>query len=148
MLLTGDGAWQDILAGLENSGKLPSGGGLHVNVLKVQHHGSENNWHHDFGKRITADHYIFCGNGAHQNPDLNVLDAVLDSRIGSASKRSSNPETGNPFKMWFNCASSVAKPANKSHMKKIEQKMEAVKASHPGIVSSQFLSKSSFEISI
>lgn len=148
MLLTGDGAWQDILAGLENSGKLPSGGGLHVNVLKVQHHGSENNWHHDFGKRITADHYIFCGNGAHQNPDLDVLDAVLDSRFGPASKRSSNPETGNPFKMWFNCAPSVAKPANKSHMMKIENKLKAAVTSHPGIISSHFLVKSSFEFSI
>jgi hypothetical protein len=148
MILTGDGAWQDILAGLENSGKLLPGGGLHVNVLKVQHHGSENNWDYPFGKRITADHYIFCGNGAHKNPDLNVLDAVLDSRIGPASKRSNNPETGNPFKLWFNCASSVAKPENKSHMKKIEQKLKAAETSHPGIVSSQFLSKSSFEFSI
>jgi hypothetical protein len=148
MILTGDGAWQDIIAGLENSGKLPPGGGLHVNVLKVQHHGSENNWHHDFGKRITADHYVFCGNGAHKNPDLDVLDAVLDSRIGPASKRSSNPETGNPFKMWFNCASSVAKPANKSHMKKIEQKLKAAETSHPGIISSHFLVKSSIEFTV
>ncbi len=148
VLLTGDGAWQDILAGLESCGKLLPGSGLHVNVLKVQHHGSEHNWHHDFGKRITADHYIFCGNGAHENPDLDVLDAVLDSRVGPAKQRSSNPETGRPFKLWFNCAASVAKPANKSHMQKIEQKIKAAQTANPGIIKSKFLTTSSFQISI
>ncbi len=133
MLLTGDGHWEDILAGLENCGQLTPGGGFHVNVLKVQHHASEHNWHLDFGKRITADHYIFCGNGAHKNPDLSVLDAILDSRIGSQSRRSHNAEVGQPFKFWFNCASSVAKSANKAHMKKIEQKMKVAETTNPGV---------------
>ena len=148
VLLTGDGHWQDILDGLENTGKMPFGGGLHVNVLKVQHHGSENNWHHDFGRRITADHYIFCGNGAHENPDLHVVQAVLDSRIGPTSKRSTNSETGNPFKLWFNCASSIAKSAHKSHMKKIEQKLKSAESAHPGQVSSFFLTRSSFHLDL
>lgn len=148
VLLTGDGHWEDILAGLENANKVAEGGGLHVNVLKVQHHGSEHNWHHDFGKRITADHYIFCGNGFSKNPDLDVIDAVLDSRVGPSSKRSHNPETVNPFKLWFNCASSVTKPNYRSHMKKIEQKVMAAESAHPGVVSSFFLTKSSFELKL
>jgi beta-lactamase superfamily II metal-dependent hydrolase len=148
VLLTGDGHWADILAGLESAGKMAAGDGLHVRVLKVQHHGSENNWHHDFGKRVTADHYIFCGNGAHENPDLRVVDAVLDSRFGPASKRSTNPETGNPFKVWFNSASDIAEPAHKSHMKRIEQKLNAAESAHPGKVSSFFLTNSSFEFDV
>ncbi|MCC9607912.1 MBL fold metallo-hydrolase [Blastopirellula sp. JC732] len=148
VLLTGDGHWQDILDGLEETGKLVSGKGLHVNVLKVQHHGSEHNWHADFGKRITADHYIFCGNGAHENPDLDVVQALLDSRIGSASKRSKNPEVGNPFKLWFNSAASIAEPAHKSHMKKLEKLLNDTQSSHPGQISSFFLTKSSFELDI
>lgn len=148
VLLTGDGHWEDILAGLEHTGKLPNGGGLHVDVLKVQHHGSEHNWHHDFGKRITADHYIFCGNGAHENPNLDVVQAVLDSRVGPASKRSKNPETGNPFKLWFNSASSIAKSANKGHMKKLENKLKSARSAHPDQVSSFFLTQSSFHLDV
>jgi beta-lactamase superfamily II metal-dependent hydrolase len=147
-LLTGDGHWADILAGLEAAGKIQPGGGLHVDVLKVQHHGSENNWHHDFGRRITANHYIFCGNGSSKNPDLDVVDAVLDSRVGPASKRSTNPQTGDPFKVWFNCASSVAPPQFKSHMKKLEAKLKTAQTNHPGIVSSFFLTKSFFDLTI
>ena len=63
MLLTGDGHFADILKGLEHNGLLKEGKGLHVDVLKVQHHGSEHNFKREFAKRITADHYVICGNG-------------------------------------------------------------------------------------
>lgn len=148
VLLTGDGHWEDILAGLENCGKLTDGKGLHVDVLKVQHHGSEHNWHADFGKRITADHYIFCGNGAHHNPDLQVVDALLDSRIGPPSNRSKNPQATNPFKVWFNCASSIAKANNKDHMKKLEKKLKDAEKKKPGKVKSFFLTGSSFTLNL
>ncbi len=148
LLATGDGHWEDVLSGLESTGVIAAGAGLHVNVLKMLHHGSEHNWHHDFGRRITADHYVFCGNGAHHNPDLNVIDAVLDSRFGPPAKRSANPETGRRFKLWFNSASSIAKPANKSHMKKIEAKVAAAKAVHPGKLSSYFLKRSYFDVGL
>jgi len=148
VLLTGDGHWQDILDGLENTGILADGGGLHVDVLKVQHHGSEHNWHIDFGKRITADNYVFCGNGAHENPDLRVVKAVLDSRVGSTSKRSKNPETGNAFKLWFNSASSISLSKNRSHMKKLEKLVKKAETSNNGKIKSFFLTKSSFEFTV
>jgi len=148
VLLTGDGHWEDILAGLEFAGKLDASGRRHVNVLKVQHHGSEHNWHHDFAKRITADNYIFCGNGAHKNPDLDVLQSLLDSRVGPAAKLSKNPETGNPFKVWFNSASSISEPANRVQMKKIEKLVKDTETAHPGQVSSFFLTGSSFSLTL
>ena len=40
LLLTGDGHWEDILAGLRNARRLDGEERLHVDVLKVQHHGS------------------------------------------------------------------------------------------------------------
>src|SRR4029453_10485656 len=43
MLLTGDARGDKILKGLETVGLLPPGGTLHVDVLKVPHHGSSNN---------------------------------------------------------------------------------------------------------
>ena len=80
MLLTGDGHWKDILNGLERH-KLLKGGKLHVDVLKAQHHGSEHNFKDEFCDVVTADDYVFCGNGQHENPDLDVLQMVVDRRI-------------------------------------------------------------------
>lgn len=148
VLLTGDGHWEDILAGLEHGGFMNADGGIHVDVLKIQHHGSEHNWNHDFGKRVTANHYIFCGNGAHHNPELDVVDAVFDSRLGSASKKSENPEVDQPFKLWFNCSSSATKNSYKSHMRKLERRVAQVKSSHPSQVDFFFLNSSHFEIDL
>ena len=93
LLLTGDGHQTFILAGLERTGFLEKGGKLHINVLKVQHHGSERNLKEDFAQRVTADHYVFCGNGEHENPDLGVIDIVFNSRQG--------PDDQSPFEFWF-----------------------------------------------
>jgi hypothetical protein len=102
VLLTGDGHCDDVLDGLDQASLLRSDGTQHVGVLKVPHHGSEHNTHADFCKAITADKYVFCGNGAHENPDLDVVEAYIDSRIGAPGKLSMNPETGRSFRLIFN----------------------------------------------
>jgi beta-lactamase superfamily II metal-dependent hydrolase len=120
VLLTGDGHGGDVIRGLEHAGKL-SGGTMHVDVLKVQHHGSENNLDQAFCKAITADHYVFSANGAHQNPDVRVVAAIIDSRLGSGAKRSPNAEASNRFTMWFNSSSRVTeKTEDKRYMRKVE----------------------------
>ncbi|MGH7347754.1 MAG: hypothetical protein ACREK4_22805, partial [Candidatus Rokuibacteriota bacterium] len=81
VLLTGDGVSSEILAGLERHGKLDTDGRIHVNVLKVQHHGALANVETDFVKRVTADHYVFCGNGAHHNPEVEVVEAFANARL-------------------------------------------------------------------
>lgn len=101
VLLTGDGHADDLVRGLIDAGRLREGGGLHVDVLKVPHHGSEHNTHAELCRTVTADHYVFCANGAHQNPDVEVVRAYLDARIGPAAARSPNPEARRPFKLWF-----------------------------------------------
>jgi beta-lactamase superfamily II metal-dependent hydrolase len=121
VLLTGDGAGQDVLKGLAHAKRLDERGGIHVNVLKVQHHGSENNIDPTFCRAVTADHYVFCANGAHENPDLAVVDAVIDSRIGSARERSPNPQGGKPFTLWFNSSSAVSETdQGRAHMEEVE----------------------------
>jgi beta-lactamase superfamily II metal-dependent hydrolase len=147
-LLTGDGPWQDIVKGLRHHGKFNQAPeGLHVDVLKGQHHGSEHNWHPDFCRAVTADHYIFCGNGKHENPDLGVLQMVIDSRVGPADRRSRNTETGNPFTLWFNSSSSVKGDDDaQKHMKKVEQLVAA--AGQNPKVRSRFLNQSSFGFTI
>lgn len=121
LLLTGDGHGDDVLKGLEQAGRLDEGGGTHVDVLKVQHHGSEHNIDAEFCRSVTADHYVFCANGAHENPDLAVIDAVINSRVGSSKERSPNPQAGQPFALWFNSSSAVSETDDgKSHMKEVE----------------------------
>uniref|UniRef100_E6VER6 Metallo-beta-lactamase domain-containing protein n=1 Tax=Rhodopseudomonas palustris (strain DX-1) TaxID=652103 RepID=E6VER6_RHOPX len=80
MLLTGDARGDKIIEGLEVSGRLAKDGTLHVDLLKVPHHGSDNNMETSFFERVTADHYVFSGNGDHGNPERATLQMLLDAR--------------------------------------------------------------------
>jgi beta-lactamase superfamily II metal-dependent hydrolase len=149
LLLTGDGHHEDISRGLKHIKKLKSGGGLHVNVWKVQHHASEHNTDEAFCRAVTADHYVFCGNGEHENPDLRVLQAIADSRIGKGAQLSSNAEVGNPFKFWINSKSTVTKKkAAKTHMKRVEKLMNRLSNKSKGQMTFAFLEGPSFKIPV
>jgi hypothetical protein len=80
ILFTGDALGNKIMEGLELVGLIDKGGSLHVDILKVQHHGSSNNADVDFFQRITADHYVFSGNGDYGNPERETLDMLLRGR--------------------------------------------------------------------
>jgi beta-lactamase superfamily II metal-dependent hydrolase len=78
VLLTGDARGDHIVAGL-NAAKLAKRGSLHVDVLKVQHHGSERNASRDFFASVTADTYVLSANGKYGNPDLATLQWIIES---------------------------------------------------------------------
>ncbi len=118
ILLTGDARDDHIHEALERSGKT-DGGHIHLNVLKIQHHGSKNNFSEDFAKKVTADHYLFCGNGGHHNPHKDVVRRLLDSRLGPASKKSPNAQVDQPFKLWFS-ADHESENADPDHMRELE----------------------------
>jgi hypothetical protein len=82
MLLTGDARGDKILEGLELVGLLKKDGKskIHVDILKGPHHGSNRNVEPIFFRRITADHYVFSGNGEHGNPERETLEMVLAER--------------------------------------------------------------------
>src|SRR5262249_20049999 len=80
ILLTGDARGDKVLEGLEFVGLVKKGGSLHVDVLKGPHHGSANNLDDDFFERITADHYVFSGDGEHGNPERESLEMLLKAR--------------------------------------------------------------------
>jgi hypothetical protein len=46
-------------------------------ILKVQHHGSENNMDDALAERVSADHYVFCGNGRDRPADLTRYSGVV-----------------------------------------------------------------------
>lgn len=124
-LLTGDGHMDDVEAGLEHANLLQAGQGLHVNCLKIAHHGSEHNSKPENYRRITADHYVFCGNGHSHNPDLRIVDAVIDSRLGSANQLSGNAEVGNGFKLWFNTNPEDDDNSHAGHMQEIRRRVQS-----------------------
>ncbi len=80
ILLTGDARGDKILKGLELVGVLSAHNPLHVDILKVPHHGSDRNLAPVFFERVTADHYVFSGNGEHGNPERATLQMLLDVR--------------------------------------------------------------------
>jgi hypothetical protein len=82
MLLTGDARGDKIIEGLQFIGQLQPGdtSTMHVDVMKVPHHGSANNVATSFFERITADHYVFSGNGEYGNPERATLDMLFKAR--------------------------------------------------------------------
>jgi hypothetical protein len=114
---------------------------LHLDVLKFQHHGSEHNVHEEFCRRVFADHYIFCGNGMHENPDLDAVQLLLDTN------RQHRPN--GRYKLWFNCSEGQA-PAGgpRAHMKKLQKLVSDHAATSGGRVTFSFLEQSSFELEI
>jgi beta-lactamase superfamily II metal-dependent hydrolase len=141
VLLTGDGHSNEVVKGLKHHGKLKQGK-LHVDVLKVQHHGAAANIDEAFCKAVTADHYVFCGNGNDENPEPEVIKKLVKARRAAKPTR--------PFKLWFNSSSAVATPqTNKAHMKKVETLVASLVAAAPaGRVQSFFLTQSSFELPV
>ncbi len=59
---------------------------------------AEANVTEDFINRITADHYLFCGNGAHHNPERSVVEAMAKARLG-VGRDAVGPPDG--FAFWF-----------------------------------------------
>jgi hypothetical protein len=82
LLLTGDARGDKILQGLELVGLLKDDGKskMHVDILKGPHHGSNRNVEPIFFRRITADHYVFSGDGEHGNPERETLEMLLAER--------------------------------------------------------------------
>lgn len=124
-LLTGDGHMDDVEKGLEATGIVQPGQGLHVNCLKIAHHGAEFNSDLPHYQRITADNYVFCGNGNSHNPDRRIVDFVIDSRIGPATRRSQNPEANGRFKLWFNTNPDDDDNPHADHMQNIRTRVQS-----------------------
>jgi beta-lactamase superfamily II metal-dependent hydrolase len=78
ILLTGDARGDYIIQGLQSAG-LARNGKLHVDVLKVQHHGSSRNTTPDFFNAITADTYVLSADGRHGNPKFDTLKWIVET---------------------------------------------------------------------
>ena len=143
ILLTGDARSEEILEGLRAHQLIDDNNGIHIDVLKMQHHGASANVTPKFCKTVTADHYIFCGNGSHHNPEIEVLKAIVDSRLGAMAQESLNPGTvGDEFRIWFsNSEDSANTKTRKTHMKKVEETMEDLKDKYNDAFTTRYIRK-------
>lgn len=95
MLLTGDARGDFILDGLRHLKLASETTPLVVDVLKMPHHGSDNNVTTEFLRRIRATHYVFSGDGHHGNPERATLQMLFDARSGDADAKKQ------AFTVWF-----------------------------------------------
>jgi hypothetical protein len=87
---------------------------------------------------VTADKYIFCGNGEHENPDLDVLGVIFDRRMANDTKK---------FKFLFNSTSKLSvNEDGRGHLKKVEALVAKQKTKSNGRLSTAFISGSSMRV--
>lgn len=135
VLLTGDGASAEILEGLARHDRLDGDGRIHVSALKVQHHGALANVTDDFVQRVSADHYLFCGNGAHDNPEKEVVEAFAKARLeGWQGQPPLRP--GLPFTFWFSSDEKTPglTESREEHMKAIAALAADLRAGHEDVM--------------
>jgi beta-lactamase superfamily II metal-dependent hydrolase len=131
ILLTGDGRWDHLVEGLKETGHLDDNGRpFTVDILKVPHHGSRNNVvDTDLLDHVIATHYIFCGDGKHGNPAVDVVELMAKRRLKTPGK----------FKFWFNCSAAVAGRNEVGHMRALERKVRTLAKASQGRMTFKFL---------
>jgi len=138
LLLTGDSQQNVIIDGLKTTGFL-SAGHLHVDVLKVQHHGSEKNADDDFCRQVSADHYVFCGNGSSGNPEPEVIEKFYNARLGPDSKRARSPRAKDrPFKFWFSTTARIAARQHQTGFAEVEKLVRKLRQKSGGLLTAAF----------
>lgn len=150
LLLTGDSQQDIIIKGLELTGFLDAGH-LHLDVLKTQHHASEHNFDIEFCRKVSADNYVFCGDGSHGNPELSVIQMIYDSRLGPKSKRALASEAENrPFKFWFSTTADMqaADSLQRETFTEIERLVGKLVQKSNGQLTAAFNDKASIELAI
>ena len=150
LLLTGDSQHEKILTGLRQTGFLGNQG-LHLDVLKVQHHGAKHNMDPEFARQVSADHYVFCGNGLNGNPEPAVIDFVFNSRRGTPSQRALAPvANGRRFHFWFSTTSAKQEPESPRCVafEELEDHVEQLRQSSQGQLVLHFNQAASIELKI
>ena len=122
-LLTGDAADDEILDGLRAAGKLKQGR-FDCNVLKVQHHGARDNLDKGFASAVLADHYVFCADGANNNPEPDVIRTIADCRAAGDPR---------PFTLWFNTTPARTLEQRRKPLGAAIAEARAAARRHPGI---------------
>jgi len=87
ILFTGDGLGEDVISVLSKNGMLDKQGKIHVDVVKVPHHGSDRNVSKEFFNTVNADYYLISANGRDDNPSLATLKWIIESEHQSKNAK-------------------------------------------------------------
>src|SRR5262245_1780915 len=79
-LHTGDSRADLIMADLRSSGLMGVSDRAHVNLLHLPHLGSNRNLTPEFLERVTADEYLFTGDGTFADPRIETIAALIAAR--------------------------------------------------------------------
>jgi ribonuclease BN (tRNA processing enzyme) len=79
ILFTGDGLGEHVIYGLKQARLLDSSRSVHVNILKLPHHGSDRNITRGFFTNVTADKYLISANGRDDNPSFLTLSWIAET---------------------------------------------------------------------
>jgi beta-lactamase superfamily II metal-dependent hydrolase len=79
LLFTGDGSGEDVIRLFSKNEMLDEQGKMHVDVLKVPHHGSDRNVSKEFFNTINSHYYVISANGRDDNPSLATLRWIIES---------------------------------------------------------------------
>jgi hypothetical protein len=152
LLLTGD-AQHDLLLGQLREAGLLDDGHLHLDVLKVQHHGSTANMNPKFARTVSADHYVFCGDGAHGNPEPDVIQQIYNSRMSTdpdVRARAPEAQDDRPFHFWF--STSLETPAesakDRANFRKAETLVRELKKKSSNRLKTHYNEESSIELAL
>jgi hypothetical protein len=146
VLLTGDGHAREITRGLKEAGRLDAQGRIHVDVLKVQHHGAVANITPAFAREVTADAYVFCGDGEHGNPEPRVVREIIDARLGSNGAPAAGPRRR--FKLLFNSSFQSSPARYQEHMRDLEKEVAKRAADSGGRLKFSFETRASFNLTL
>lgn len=136
ILFTGDGHADEVIKGLRHHGKL-NNGPMMIDIMKVPHHGSEHNWTDELGTNVLAKHYVFCGNGFSTNPELIVIEKLVNARANDGRK----------YKLWFNSSSKLPPNAKyRAHMASVEKTVKRLATKSGGQMTYEFMSEGTFDI--
>lgn len=132
MLLTGDADDVSIMEGLKAQRLLDESGQIHVDVFKIPHHGADNSYSDELARTVTANHYLFCGDGKNSNPEHRVVKGYLKMLLDGDNHHAPALPAGVKPKLWFTSGPDHATSAKlKKHWKKMEILLREWQASHP-----------------
>ena len=78
----------------------------------------------EFAKTVIAEQYVFCADGAHENPDPSVVKTIAETR------RAADPS---PFTLWFNCSPERTIPTRRKALRAAIREATRAADRHPGI---------------
>jgi hypothetical protein len=92
----------------------------------------------EFAQTVTADDYIFCGNGFSTNPEPDVVDILVKERKKAFPQKE--------FTMWFNSTEALTHPEFQAHMKKLKKNVDGHVAAGGGKVKAKWISGSFMDV--